>query len=481
MIESLTLAVIGGLVGIAVAYASIELIRLLGLDGGARGFSIGLNLLVLSFALACVLITGAASGLVQVLSLRRGLNGEWLKEGGRGSFGGRAARTTRNALVVVQLSLAVSLLVGAGLLAHSFLSIQQQDPGFSRDQLITANVNLSRDRYRDPARTRQFQAELLAAVRVLPGVQSAGLISGLPFSEDNDSTPYFVEGREHQEPSSAYLQSIDEGLLAAMGIAVLQGRGFLASDDESGLPVAIVDEELARKEFGDISPVGQRIATRGVNGLDWRTIVGVVASVKRHRLTEDSGRATYYLPSRQSTTRIFRLAIRSEVDAGAMAGPLRAATARIDPEQPIWDVLSMRERISRSLDDRRTPLLLVWLFSGVAILLSCVGIHGVLAFAVAQRTGEIGVRISLGASPAAILRMVLGEGVRLAATGVALGLPLAVVLALQMRAQLFGVDVIDPLTLVFVGVTVSTVALLASLTPALRAARSSPIAALRHE
>jgi ABC-type antimicrobial peptide transport system permease subunit len=227
--------------------------------------------------------------------------------------------------------------------------------------------------------------------------------------------------------------------------------------------------------------VGQRIATRGINGLDWRTVVGVVASVKRHQLTEDSGRATYYLPSRQSTTRIFRLTIRSDVDAGTMAGPLRAATAKIDPEQPIWDVLSMEERISRSLDDRRTPLLLVMLFAGVAVLLSCIGIHGVLAFAVAQRTGEIGVRMSLGASPSAILRMVLSEGCRLAAMGAMIGVPLALVLALQLRAQLFGVGVLDPLTILLVGVLLATVALLASLTPAMRAARSSPAAALRCE
>lgn len=479
--ESLILVAGGGLVGIAVGYASIELIRMLELDGAAQGFSIGLNLRVLGFAVAAVAITGLLCALVPVLSLRHGPSGEGLKEGGRGSFGGRSARAARNALVVVQLGLAVALLVGAGLLAHSFWRIQQEDPGFASEELISVNLNLSRDRYREPASTRRFQEALLAAVRSMPGVESSGLISGLPFSDDNDSTPYHIEGREQGEAASAYLQSVDEGLFGTMGIALLEGRNFVASDDENALPVAIIDAELARKEFGDRSPLGQRIGTRGVNGMDWRTIVGVVASVKRHRLTETSGRATYYLPSRQSTTRIFRLAIRSQLDAAAMAGPLRAATAKIDPEQPIWDVLSMRERIDRSLGERRTPMLLVVLFAAVAAGLSCVGIHGVLAFAVAQRTGEIGVRMSLGASPGTILRMVLSEGCRLAAIGVALGVPLALVLGQQLRAQLFGVEVVDPLTLGLVAGAIAIIALLASLTPALRAARASPMEALRYE
>jgi predicted permease len=479
--ESLLLVTAGGVLGIAVGYASIELIRLLGLDGAAQGFNIGLNLRVLGFAVAAVAITGFVCGLVPILSLRHGSSGEGLKEGGRGSVGGRSARTTRNALVVLQLGLAVALLVGGGLLAHSFWQMQRQDPGFATDGLTSVNLNLSRDRYREPAQTRRFQDELLAAVRALPGVESAGLISGLPFSDDNDSMPYFVEGRDQDEAASAYLQSVDEGLFATMGIALLQGRDFLSSDDENAAPVAIVDEELARKEFGARSPLGQRIGTRGVNGVDWRTIVGVVASVKRHRLTETSGRATYYQPNRQSTTRIFRLAIRSTLGADALAGPLRAAIAKLDPEQPIWDVLSMHERIDRSLAEQRTPMLLVVLFAAVALLLSCVGIHGVLAFAVAQRTGEIGVRMSLGASPGTILRMVLNEGCRLAAIGVLVGVPLALALGLQLRAQLFGVELLDPLTLGLVAAIVASVALLASLSPALRAAKASPMEALRYE
>jgi predicted permease len=478
--ENLVLTAAGALAGVALGYAGIELIRRLELDGAANGFSIGLNPTVLGFTLATAILTGLVCALVPLLSLRH-VPGVAGSGGGRGSTGSRPARNVRNALVVLQLGLAVTLLAGAGLLVHSFWRIQQQDPGFDSAGLLSVNLNLARDRYPEPARTRQFQTALLAAVRALPGVVSAGLISGLPFSDDDDSTPYVIEGREQADAASAYLQSVDEGLFATMGIALRQGRNFEPSDDERAVPVAIVDEALAQREFGDRSPLGRRIGTRGVDGMQWRTIVGVVASIKRHRLTETGARATYYLPSRQSTTRIFRVAIRSPLAPDELAGPLRAATAKIDPEQPVWDVLSVRERIDRSLAAQRTPMRLVVLFAAVAVLLACVGIHGVLAFAVSQRTGEIGVRMSLGASPGAILRMVLGDGCRLAASGVLLGVPLALALGQQLRAQLFGVGVADPLTLGLVALTIAVMALLASLAPALRAARASPMQALRHE
>ena len=480
IVESLMLATAGGAVGIAVAWACIQLIRILGLDGGANGFSIGLDLPVLGFALASVVVTALFFGLVPAVAAWRTPNAEALKEGARGSLGSRSARTLRTTLVVVQLGLAVTLLVGAGLLTHSFWRLQRQDPGFDSDRLISVSLNLSRDRYREVTQTRQLQESLLAAVRALPGVKSAGLISGMPFSNDDDANPYFMEEGQNDGPL-AYMQSVDEGLFKTMGIALLQGRDFLPSDDERAPPVAIIDADLARKEFGDSSPLGHRIATRGVHGLDWRTIVGVVASVKRHRLSEAGGIATCYRPSRQATPRIFRLAIRSDIDASAMVGPLRAAVAQIDPEQPIWDVTTMRERISRSLDEQRTPMLLVLLFAGVALALSGVGIYGVLAFAVAQRTGEIGVRMSLGASRAHIARMVMFDGGRLVAIGVVLGGALALALGRQLHARLFGVDVVDPITLAIVLALVAAIALLASSIPAMRAAHTSPVEALRNE
>ena len=482
IVESMTLALCGGAIGIAIAYACIALMRKLQLDGAAAGFRVALDLPVLGFAFALMVLTGLVCGLAPILSLWRGPGWESLKEGARGSVGGRSARAMRSALVVIQLGLAVALLVGAGLLTHSFWRLQGQDPGFDSDKLISINLNLSRDRYRQTAQTRLFQDNVLAAVRAVPGVKSAGLISDLPFSSDDSSNPYFIDGRERDaEVRSAYMQSVDEGLFPTLGIAVLRGRNFLASDDERAPPVAIIDEQLARREFGARDPLGQRIATRSVNGLDWRTIVGVVASIKRHRLSEAAGGGTYYWPSRQSTTRIFRIAIRSDIALAALAAPLRDAVTQIDPEQPVWDMMSMRERIDRSLDGQRTPMLLVLLFAALAIALSGVGIYGVLSFAVAQRTGEIGVRMSLGASPQQILRTVLVDGARLVAIGIVLGGALALALGQQLRSQLFGVDVVDPLTLTAVLALVAAIALVASAIPARRAAHTSPLEALRNE
>ena len=479
--ECLLLTAAGSTLGVVLAYVGIAFIRAQGFDGAALGFEVSIDLPVLGFALLVLLLTAAAAAAVPLLSLRTsGANG--LAPGGRVSVGGPTSRRRLNMLVVIQQALAVALLLGAGLLAHSFWRLSTQDPGFDSTHLIGASINLSRDHYRDPAHTREFQQTLIAAVRALPGVKSAGLISSMPFSQDNDGSPYFIEGREQTaDAANGYMQSVDPGLFATMGIALLQGRDFALTDDEHAAPVAIVDEALAQREFGAQSPLGRRIATRGVDKLEWRTIVGVVATVKRHGLGEGTTQGTYYWPIRQAPGRIFRIAIRTELDAGAVAAALRAALAQIDPEQPIWDVTPMRDRRAHSLDPQRTPLLLFLLFAGVALVLSGIGVYGVLAFAVAQRTAEIGVRMSLGADRGAILRMVLADGGRLVATGLATGGVLALALAWQLRALLFGVDAVDPISLVTVLALVAGTAFAASLAPALRAANVSPMDALRDE
>jgi predicted permease len=479
--ECLLLTAAGGAFGVALAYAGIAFIRAQGFDGAALGFSVGIDLPVLVFAMLALLLTAVAAAAVPLLSLRNAATSA-LTVGARAGIGSSTLRRRRNALVVIQQALAVALLVGAGLLAHSFWRLNSQDPGFDGTQLIGASINLSRDRYRDPAHTREFQQTLIAAMRALPGVQSAGLISSMPFSQDNDGGPYFIEGREQTtDVATGYMQTVDPGLFATMGIALLQGRDFALTDDEHAAPVAIIDEALARREFGAQSPLGRRIATRGVDKLEWRTIVGVVASVKRHGLGESTTQGTYYWPLRQSPGRIFRIAIRSELDAGAIAASLRAAMAQIDPEQPIWDVMPMRDRLAHSLAPQRTPLLLFLLFAGVALALSGIGVYGMLAFAVVQRTGEIGVRMSLGADRGAILRMVLADGGRLLAIGLAVGGVLAFALAWQLRSLLFGVDAVDPISLAAVFVLVAGAAFAASLAPALRAASTSPMEALRDE
>lgn len=483
LVESTVLALAGGVVGMLVALAVMQLLRMLGLDGGARGFSIGLDASVFGVALASVLLSILLAGLLPILALGEGKLWNGLKEAARGNSRSRGARTTRSLLVVLQVCLAVALLMGAGLLLHSFKRVLEERPGFDSSSLLTMSINLSRDRYREPEQARQFQQRLLAAVRELPGVRAAATVSGMLFSSDYDSGPYVIEGQDSPNaPASGYMQAVDPEFFPVMGIPLVAGRGFAASDDANSLPVAIIDASLARRAFGERSPLGARIGTRNLVGIDWHTIVGVAASVKRRQLSELDGMDTYYSPLAQvGSLRIFRIAIKTDLSAEALAGPLRAALAAIDPEQPFFDLMSMDERISRSLDDRRAPLLLVLLFAVVALALCAVGIYGVLAFAVSQRTSEIGVRLSLGASRAEIARMVLFAGGRLVLVGMLAGLVLAWLASQLLRSQLFGVGVLDPVSLLAVSVLVAVIGLLATGIPARRAAAVSPVEALRHE
>lgn len=482
LLESVVLASLGGLAGIVVAGAGIGLIRALGLDGSERGFEIGLDSKVLLFALAATTLSALLSGLMPVLAVSRGRNMGALKGASRGSLGSLRERAARNLLVVLQIALAGALLVVAGLLLRSYARLLQQSPGFDSDHLVTASFNLLSDRYRnDEQRADQFHQRLMSAVRALPGVRSATSVSGMLFSSDYDSGLYFVGAAgqpSESESSVGYFQIVDEHAFATLGIPLLQGRNFQASDDADSPPVAIIDQRLARKAFGDRSPLGAQIATPGLNGLSWRTIVGVVASVKRRELSEIDGMETYYFPSAQGLPRVFRIAIKTELAPADIAGPLRAAVAAIDPQQPVFDIMSMNERIERSLDAPRTPMLLLMLFAAVALGLCAVGIYSVLAFAVAQRSGEIGVRMSLGASRRDVMTGVIGDASRLSAMGLALGLALAVPATQQIRSQLFGIEALDPFTYLAVTVLLAAVALFASWIPARRAASISPVEAL---
>lgn len=484
LLESALLAGLGGLLGFAVAALGIGLIRALGLDGGGLGFSIGLDPTVLAFTLAATVLSALISGLVPMLTIWRGRSLGELTGAARGNLGNWRARGTRNLLVVLQIALAGALLVVAGLLLNSYARLQQQSPGFDSDKLITVSINLSRDRYREVAQTREFHGRVMNAVRALPGVQSAASISGMLFSADYDSGPYVVDAAGRVDAgatSQGYFQVVDEQLFATLGIPLLRGRGFLPSDHADAPAVAIIDARLARKAFGDRDPIGARIATPGLDGLNWRTIVGVVADVKRRELSEIDGTESYYFPWAQSPSRIFRIAIRTELEPAQIAGPLRAALSAIDPQQPVYDIMSMNERIGHSLEAPRTPLLLLMLFAALALGLCALGIYGVLAFAVSQRGGEIGVRMSLGASRRDIMTGVMKDAGRLCAIGLALGLLLAWPASQQVRSQLFGVEALDPVTWIAVVVVLLAVALLASWIPARRAASVSPVEALRCE
>jgi predicted permease len=485
LVESLMLALAGGIAGLVVAQWCVQLIRLLGLDDAAHGFVVGLDGSVVAFTLALALLTGVLFGLFPVVALWRERAYEVLKEGGRGSGGSRSARATRRVLVVVQMALAVTLLAGAGLLIRSFMHLQEASPGFDTQSVLSVRVDLPENRYKDDVAVAQFYQRALDAVRALPGVTSAGFVSSMPFTNNNSQASYFIEGHQLAAGESAphgFVQTVDEDFFKTMQIPLLQGRGFTTADSADSGKVVVIDDLLAKKYFGDAAKaLGQRITREDKQKGPWYTIVGVAGTVKRNKLYELTNKETYYYYYQQQPERSSTLALKTGMAPDALVGPLRAALLRIDPEQPIYDVKTMQERIRTSLDDRRTPMLLLGLFAALALALSAIGIYGVLAFSVASRTGELGVRMSIGAQRSHILRLVLADGARLAGIGLGIGLIGSLALSQLVKTQLYGVGAVDPLTLIGVVFVLAATAFAACWLPARRASRVSPTEALRYE
>jgi predicted permease len=383
------------------------------------------------------------------------------------------------------MAMAVTLLAGAGLLIRSFVRLQEASPGFDSQSVLSVRLDLPQNRYKDAAAVAQFYERALAAVRVLPGVSSAGLVSSLPFTNNNSQSSYFIQDRELADGESVphgFVQVVDEDFFKTMQMPLLQGRGFSTADSAEAGKVVIIDDLLAKKYFGDAAnALGQRIGQEDAKKGPWYTIVGVVGTIKRNKLYELTNKETYYFYYRQHAERLSTIALKTDLAQAAPIAPLRAALQQIDPEQPIYDVQTMSERIRTSLDDRRTPMLLLLLFAAVALALSAIGIYGVLAFSVASRTGELGVRMSIGARRADILRLVLADGARLAGIGLGIGLIGSLVLSQLIKSQLFGIGVVDPVTLLGVIAILAATALLACWLPARRAALLDPTEALRHE
>jgi predicted permease len=490
LIESVLLALVGAVAGIAIAFVCLQLLDALNITQSPLRSEIGIDGPVLAFTLGVSVFTGLVFGLFPAFAQSGDKTYEGLKEGGRGNTGGRAARMTRSTLVVVQIALCVTLLVGAGLLVKSFNRLQNESPGFSRDGLLTVRMDLPESRYRDDATIARFYERALTEIRAIPGVTQAGYISNLPFGQSTWQSSYSIEGREQSPEESSphgFARVADETFFKALDIPLLAGRYFTESDTADSQRVIIIDELLAKKYFKDVNPIGRRIRSSGPEEENpWWTIVGVVGTVKHGNLASDMTKEAYYFPYRQFYYTRFGqrggfFTIKSDLPTGSLVEPVRAAVLRVDPEQPLYDIKTLDDRIALSLQGRRAPMLLLVLFAGVALLLSAVGIYGVLAYAVEQRTGELGVRMAIGAQRGDVVRMVLGQGGRIAAIGIGAGLVGALALGGFLSTQLFGVSRFDPLTFALVVIVLAAVAFFACWLPARRASRVSPIVALRHE
>ncbi len=481
--ESVLLFAGGGILGVGSAWWGVRALGSLGLSNMPRGFSVQLDLTVVAFTLLSALVTGLFFGALPAWSAARGEAATTLKEvGGRGTSGGRRTQLLRSGLVVAEIALAVMLLSTAGLLVRSFDALQRENPGFTPGGVITVQLSLPTAKYDVPAKRNAFVDEALARMRALPGVRSAGLTDVLPFTGNNSSgsysSPDIVVPPGAPAPH-AQQRVVDPGYFKTLGLTLLQGRLFDERDVTGTQMVAVIDRVMADKYWKGQDPLGKRIV-RGDPEKPW-TIVGVIAPIKFQSLEEDVRKETIYYPYAQRPGTNMIIAVKADGDPAALASSVREAVKSVDPDQPVFDIKTMQQRMDEVALTRRAPMILLSLFSGVALLLAVVSVYGVLAFAVAQRTSEFGVRIALGASRRSIGELVLRQGAWLVAIGVGTGLVIFLGFSRVIGTLLFGVAATDPLSLTVAPLVIALAAIAACVVPVRRATGVSPLEALRVE
>ena len=479
--EGIVLAALGAAGGLAVGVAGVRGLIALSTRQipGMAGAS--LNPAVLGFTTILALVTGLVFGLVPAIAIVRGNTNTLLKEDTARGSAGRGTGLTRATLVVAETALALVLLIGAGLLIKSFARLQDVNPGFSANNVLTAQLALPATRYPNEVARTAFWTRLLDQVRGQSGVTAVGLTSNVPFNGMVGSGSYSLVGYNppHGEAQPHGRQEVVGGdYFRAMQIPLVTGRLFNEADTADSRKVVIIDQYLVKRYFAGASPIGRQIR-RGGPASPAYTIVGVVGTINSIDLGEPVAKERLYYPLTQQPIAAMGLIVKTRIDPKALAAQVRGAVTAIDPEQPMSDVRTMDEWMARSLEGRRAPMLLLALFGAVALTLSAIGIYGVLAFGVAQRAREFGIRQALGAEPRAILALVLRQGMRTTGIGVALGLAGAAALTRYLQSLLFNVGAYD--LAVYAGVTTLLVgvALAACYLPARRATRVAPTVALR--
>jgi predicted permease len=489
--ESLALAFVGMALGLLIASQAVRALLWLAPENLSAGLDIHLDLYVLLFtaliAGASAIVFGAGPAW-QIAFIDRHQN---LKQG-RGTGEGSAGRHHfRSALVVAELSLALVLLASAGVFMKSLAKLKDVDVGFHPHGLMTAALALPDRQYDTPDKQIAFLNSALDHLSNSAGIVSAAAGVPLPFSGFGGSASFNIEGRVAPpgDPGPhGDIRGVSPRYFETMRIRLIRGRFFTDQDRRGGQPVAIIDENLARAYWPNQGALGQRI--RNGSNAPWKTIVGIVAPVRHSQVvgeeassegTEGSGKGVYYFPLYQENSPTVFLIARTNGDPTALSGAIRAAVHEVDPSQPVSDLRTMDQRIALSMGPRRSAVTLLSVFAAVALTLAAVGLFGLIRFNVAQRTQEIGVRMALGASRSDVLRMVLGESLRLALWGVACGLIAAFALTRVLASLLYGVSATDPLTFVAMALLLTFVALLASWVPARRATRVDPLVALRYE
>jgi putative ABC transport system permease protein len=482
--ESLLLAVIGGAAGLLLAYWAIELLVAFNPGNIPRLEEVSLDARVLAFTLGVSVLTGLIFGAIPALQASRPDLNESLKEGGRTSGGGASHRRVRSIFVISEVALALVLLVGAGLMIKSFVKLQQVDLGYNPENVLTARALLPGSKYGDNPKRAAFFQQAVERIETIPGVQAAGAISWLPLVGLGSATSFWVDGRPEPPPGEkpgTDVRVITPGYFAAMGIPLIKGRIFDERDTAQGPRVLIINETMAREFFPDEDPIGKRLIISWDRPPLPDEIIGVVGDAKLTSVDGQVRPAIYWPHARQAAYSAMTFAVRTTGDPLAIAGSLLAQIRSIDPEQPVADIRTMEEVVSTSISRPRFNMLLLGLFAGVAMILSAVGIYGVMAYSVNQRTHEIGIRMALGARGSDVMRMIVGQGMALALVGVGIGLGAAFFLTGLMSSLLFGVGATDPLTFAAISLLLVGVAFVACYVPARRATRVDPMVALRYE
>ena len=487
--ESVMLGVTGGVAGVLMAMWGLAAFRRLLPDDAQLmmpGFNqLGINERVLSFTLAISILTGIIFGLAPAWQASSPDLNATLKEGGGKSSSGPGRQGLRGMLVMAEISLALVLLIGAGLLMKHFMTILRSSPGFRPDNVLTMTMTLPATKYRDRTQRRNFYEELIERVQSVPGIESAALVNYLPLGGSNSSSSFLVEGLPEPPPGQEWVgryRVCSPDYFSTMGIALIKGRSFTRADTTESPRVIIVNETLSAKFWPKGDAIGKRLRFTGPPADNpWMEVVGIVSDV-RHEMnlpvTPD-----YYLPLAQDPWSTMSLVARTTTDPLTMAGPVRAAVQAIDHDQPVFDVRSMVQVRDRSILHYRASGVMMSVFGIFALILAATGIYGVMAYAVSQRTHEIGIRMALGAERRDVLKLVIGQGLRLTLIGLGIGLVASWGLMRLMGSLLFGagVSAADWMIFISLALLLAVVALLACWIPARRAMRVDPMVALRYE
>jgi putative ABC transport system permease protein len=483
--ESLVLAGIGGIGGVLIAKVAVHFVKFFAPPNIPRLDEVSLDIRVVSFALAITFVTGILFGLAPTIAGSRDNLVESLKEGGQRSGSSPAGAKLRNGLLISEVALALVLVISAGLLTRTFFHLLSVDPGFSPTRVLTFELTLPATKYTDQPQIVALYQRTLQSIRSLPGVESAGITAITPLAGATESTTIRLPDHPSQDPKAPAFSNytmVSPGYFAAAGTPLLRGRDFLDSDTADSLPVAIISSAMAKKYWPGEDAIGKQVAPTSKKYPE-ATIIGIVADVKRLSLREDPP-PEMYVPYNQKvwpSLLTMDALVRTKVDPPSLTDTVRGALRSVDADLPLAKIATLNTIVDDSMTLPRFAMVVLGSFAALALLLASVGMYGVISYFVAQRTREIGVRVALGAQRRDVFGMVLGQGARLAAIGIALGLLAALAAARMMVSFLYGVQPIDPLTFAALPFLLLCIALLACYLPARRAMRVDPMVALHHE